>query len=422
MRASAGASPLPALVLAVAAGSVQAQTGLDTSVSLRTDAWSGDRLLNDRGALAAASAWGRAKLDLGTAGQVLGQGWVRDSTRFDGAPHGRVRELYWRGELGPVGLRVGRQMLVWGKADGLNPTDNLSPRDFTLLVPEDADQRRGADAVSASIRSGHGDVTLVWMPKAASHRVPLRDIPGVRYVVDAPPGKPQWALKWEGQGAGIDWSVSYFNGYDPWPDLNVEALSSAGVKVALRNQRARILGADLSWAREGVVWRAEAAWMHTDSEGGQDFRHKKPQFWGVGGGEWSLPDDTTLGVQLTAKHVFDFALPDASGIPVEREVARIQAATAGQTARNQAGVVWRLARRWNHDKLRAEASGILLGPGRNGVGRAKVEYSMTDQLTLQAGVVAPFGPAESSFGQLRTNRLAFVQLRYGFAAEKKFSR
>jgi len=352
----------------------------------------------------------------------VGQGWVRDSTRPDGAPHGRVREWYWRHEVGPVGLRVGRQMIVWGRADGLNPTDNLSPRDFTLLVPDDADQRHGANAVNATMRAGPGELALVWMPKAASHRIPLREIPGVRYVVHTPPHKPQWALKWDAQRAGLDWSVSYFDGYDPFPDLNVAALSAAGVDVALRNQRARVLGADISWAHEGVVWRAEAAWLQTDSEGAQDFRHKKPQLWFVGGGEWNLKDDTTLILQLTAKHVFDFASPDTLSVPIEREIARTQAATAAQTARDQLGIVARLAGRWNHDKLRAEASGIVLGPQTNGIGRAHVEYAVTDQWIVRVGVSLPFGPSDTTFGQLSQNRLAYVQLRYGIGFDTAFKR
>ena len=36
-----------------------------------------------------------------------------------------------------------------GRADRINPTDNLTPRDFTLLVPDDEDQRFGTAAIRA---------------------------------------------------------------------------------------------------------------------------------------------------------------------------------------------------------------------------------------------------------------------------------
>lgn len=395
-----------------------AQPSLDTTVSLRADAWSGDRQLNEKGALAAASAWGRANLDLGDAGQMIGQAWLRAATREDGAPRGRVRELYLRREVGPVSLRVGRQLMAWGRADGLNPTDNLSPRDYTLLVPEDGDQRRGSEAVSTVVHSDPNDFTVVWFPRAASHTLPLPETPGVQFVVTRPPRQPQWALKWEGRADGIDGSVSYFHGFDLMPDFTVGAPSAAGLNVVLRNQRTRVLGADLSVVRNDVVWRAEAAWSRTESAGPQDFQHKKPQLWLVAGGEWPFGEHTTAGLQLTAKRVIDFAAPETAPSEIERAVAARQAATAGQTARQQLGLVWRLAHRWQDDRLRAETSGVLIGPQRSGIARAQLDYALTDRLNLQVGVHLPFGAADTVFGQFARNRLAFVQLRYGLEAEK----
>lgn len=407
--------PWFALALVVASLGAKAQSGLDGTLSLRADGWTGDRLLNGRGALAAASGWGRAKWDLGDAGQLAGQGWLRDATRADGAPRGRVRELYWRRDVGPVSLRLGRQMMAWGRADGLNPTDNLSPRDFTLLVPDDADQRHGNEAASATWHGGPGDLTLLWMPHAASHTLPLPETPGVRFIVAQPPRKPQWALKWEGQGEGVDWSVSYFRGADPMPDLAIEAASPTGVDVVLRNQPARVLGADLSVPQGDIVWRAEGAWLDTDSAGPQDFRHKKPQLWLVAGGDWTLHERTTLGLQVTVKRVFDFASPDTLPTAAERAVAERQAAVSGQTSANQAGLVWRLAQRWHDDRLKVETSGVVVVPNRSGIARAQLEYAVSDQLTVQVGVHWPFGAAETSFGQFSRNRLGFVQLRYGLS-------
>lgn len=400
-------------ILGLVCTSLLAAPGLDGSLSLRLDSWSGDRQLNTRGALMAASAWGRATADLGAAGQMTGQAWLRDTTRVDGAPHARVRELYWRKDSGPLSLRLGRQMFAWGRADGLNPTDNLAPRDFTLLVPDDADQRQGVEAASASLRGGLGEFTLLAMPRAASHTLPLPQTPGLRYHVAPPPSRPQWAIKWEGQGAGIDGSVSYFRGLDPVPDLLIEAPSATGVDVHLRNQAARVLGADLSVVQGDLVWRAEGAWLRTDSAGPQDFRHKKSQLWVVAGADWPLREHTTLGLQLTAKRVIDYASPDTLDSPIERAVAQRQAAVSGQTAAHQAGLVWRLAQRWREDRLRAETSGLILGPQRNGVVRVQLDWAWSDQLNLQLGVHWPYGATHTSFGQLSGNRVGYVQLRYG---------
>jgi hypothetical protein len=314
-------------------------------------------------------------------------------------------------------------MLIWGRADGLNPTDNLAPRDFTLLTADDGEQRQGNLALSTGLPAGPGVLTLAWFPHAASHTIALPALPpGVQAVVNGAPHDAQKAVKWDASFGAVDASVSYFDGIDLWPDLNIVAASGAGVEVALRNQRARVLGADFSMARDGVVWRAEAAGLRTDSQGRDDFDHKKPQLWVVAGGEWSPARDTTLGLQMTARRVFDFAAADSVADPVAREVASRQLALAGQTARQQLGVLWRIAQRQLDDRLDLEASGLVLGPRRNGLVRAHVDYAWSDELHLRIGGVASFGAEDTPFGQLRRNNVVYLQLRLGLSAAHALGR
>ena len=51
-------------------------------------------------------------------------------------------------------VRAGRQIIAWGRADGLNPTDNLTGEDLTLLAPDDDDRRLGTTALRASYYLG----------------------------------------------------------------------------------------------------------------------------------------------------------------------------------------------------------------------------------------------------------------------------
>ena len=184
----------------------------------------------------------------------------------------------------------------------------------------------------------------------------------------------------------------------------------------LRNHRVRVLGADMSTVRDGVVWRAEAALTRTDSLGPADFTRKKPQLWVVGGAEWSLPQSTTLGLQATVLHVDRFGDPDRLAAGPLRELAWRQLATSGQAGRNQAGVLWRLARRLNNDTLTLETNGVALwgAPGgASGLLRARAEWALDDHWQLLVGGERYFGHRYSSFGQLRDNSAVYVQLRYG---------
>lgn len=388
---------------------------IDSTLSLRSDVWSGSRQLDDEKGIAQIGIWGRAKLDLETVGTVVGSGWLRDQTAADpDTPRGRLRELYWRYSQGPVELKLGRQMVAWGRADGINPTDNLSPRDFTLLAPEDGDQRYGNEAVQLNIGTGIGNVIGLWFPHAASHTIPLEAQPGVHYSTSDQPRKPQWALKWDAGGDGLDGSLSYFHGFDPMPDLILGGLGASEVDVLLRNQPVRIVGGDFSLTRGNMVWRAEAAWMQTGSTGPEDFTHKKPQLWLVAGGEWNFEHSTTLGIQAVLQHVQDFRSPDTVAEPVAREIAWRQAATSNQTSAAQHGLTWRLASRWWNDTLTAEISGVVMWPSHSGIWRTKFDYAIDDHWHVQAGTEDYFGPKHSFFGQLDRNRLVYVQLRYGW--------
>lgn len=392
---------------------------LEGAGSLRADLWSGDRDLGEEQAVATASLWLRGSLELGAGGDLVANAWARASTDHEGVgdrdpSNAQVRELYWRRAFGPVSLKVGRMMPAWGRADGLNPTDNLSPRDFTLLVPEDADQRFGNDGVEAEVAVGQGTISLHWFDDAASHRPPLEAVPGVRYVHHRPSRRSQWAVKWETSGDGYDGSLSYFDGHSLMPDLSPVGFGPQGFEVALDNHRARIFGADLSMTRNEIVWRAELAWARFENDGPDDLFRKKNQVWLIAGGERQLLNGATVGLQLTARHVFDHRdLSDLGDDPVS-QLARRQASFVNQTDRNQYGLTWRIAKSLRNDTVRLETSGATLFPHDGTLLRAKVEIVIDDRLTFQAGFDDYLGRRLGFFGQLRDNRLIYTQLRLGF--------
>lgn len=394
-------------------------SGFDSQHSLRTSLWSGDRQLSNEQTLAAISLWSKVQLEGDSSGRLVGQFWLRQEGSNDPTQpemdSARLRELYyqWSGEQ--LDVKLGRQLLPWGRADGLNPTDNLSPRDFTLLAPEDADLRTGTDAVNISYSLGDHCWRTVWMPAAESHLIPLERSPGLSYQQQHAPERSQYALQWEYLGLAADASLSWFDGYDLLPDLALAGLGPNTVLLQLHNQPVQLLGADLSWAEGNRVWRAEAAYSRTESEGRADFDHKKDQFWLVAGPEWSLDNGLTLGLQASLKWVRDFAAPDQylpSGLA--QQLAWRQVELANQTRQQQSGISWRLAKTALNDSLLMETSGLALGAGEGGLSRVKLDYAPLDALHIQLGYEHYRGTRPSFFGQLARNRLGYVELRYDF--------
>src|SRR6188768_2752056 len=63
-----------------------------------------------------------------------------------GSTSGTMLEAFATIHFAKADLRLGRQIVAWGRADGINPTDNLSPRDFVVLLPFEDDQRVGTNS------------------------------------------------------------------------------------------------------------------------------------------------------------------------------------------------------------------------------------------------------------------------------------
>ncbi|KKK95766.1 hypothetical protein LCGC14_2669520, partial [marine sediment metagenome] len=66
--------------------------------------------------------------------------WISDFT---------LREAYADLYLGPFELRAGQSIVSWGRADGFNPTNNLTPQDYFVRSPEPDDMRLGNFLVRA---------------------------------------------------------------------------------------------------------------------------------------------------------------------------------------------------------------------------------------------------------------------------------
>lgn len=389
------------------------------TLSIRGDAWSGSRQRDDVTGITQASAWANGKLRIEDYGLLTFDGWARGQTKQQDGPHdaispaARVRELYWRQSLGSFDVKLGRLMIAWGRADGINPTDKLSAKDFTLLVPDDADQRSGNDGMEISKDTDVGRFSWLWFAHAVSDIIPLTlDRPGVSYHVEAPPKQAQWGFKWDINGEGLDGSISYFEGFDPNPSIRLDQVSISGATIGLFHQPIRMLGGDISINRLGAIWRGEIAATRPMDDADTPYFRSNPQVFAVFGGEFTPVARTTLSLQAVAKRVHGFVSPDALTDPIKREVAWSQAANSGQTAGFQKGLTLRYASRWLNDTLALEASGLVLWPSRNGTWRTRLNYSLTDQCSLLLGTDAYFGKQDTSFGQLKPNRLWYLQIRY----------
>ncbi len=405
---------------AAAAGS-DPDSGASVSVngSARAGWWSRSRSLDQESDIGTGALWAKAQLDLRAVGEANIDGWVGEQSRGNSVSnqrnrHERLRELYWQKSAGDVDLRLGPQIIVWGRADAINPTDNLTPRDFTLLTPEDSDQRFGNLAANTTYHFGEYAIQAVWLPTFQTSVIPLRPISMVSYRYDSPPRRNQLAFKFDYAGHELDWSLSYFDGYDTIPDLALTGVSPSGLTVGLTNHRLQVWGADGSWSVGRYVLRGEVASMRPDAEEAGAFAHKHPQTWLVIGGERRFGEHLNVNLQYFAQKVRDFTSPDDLADPIARQVAWQQAATADQVAGFQQGFTFRLAWNWAADSWHAEISTIFSATNSARLWRGRLVHAPDDHWRINFGFDRYSGPDHSLFGALKDNSTLFGELRYVF--------
>jgi hypothetical protein len=256
-------------------------------------------------------------------------------------------------------------------------------------------------------------LTAVWLPRFRSNRFPVAPTPGIA-VVRQVPDEQGAALKFERSGKGVEWSVSYFDGLDPNPDLVPAGAGSGGLRLALRNHRIRVLGADIAGVAGRFGLRAEAAYTWTRHDATQDPFVKKPFFYGVAGADRTFDDGTYLNLQVYLRHITGFTDPRTIADPPQRALALESALVSNQRDRSEHGVTLRVSHRWLNDTLEAELVGVVSLTRGDHAWRPKVTYAISDALKLTVGADLFRGGRDTYYGRLRDNSLAYAELKYSF--------
>lgn len=308
----------------------------------------------------------------------------------------RASVLYHRG---PMNIEAGKQLIRWGKADILNPTDRFAPRDFLAVVDSEL---MGVLAGRVTLEGQSDTLDLVIQPRFTPSRTPLthqrwtvlpaelRDL-RVQDLGARHPGGAQYGIRWNHLGSGYETSVSFFEGHHYLPLFDgVFDPRESTVYVERFFPKLRLLGADAAVPLRWFTVKAEAAWFTSKTPQADEYLlhvwQLERQF-----GELSLVGGYA-GEWVTARrNPFDFA-PD-------RGLARAFLGRAAYTLDTRRSVASEWAIRQNGDGVwtRLEYSQAF----------GKGWRAMTG-FTLIRGNPADF------LGQYRRNSHFFLTLRYSF--------
>jgi len=325
-------------------------------------------------------------------------GWMPDvGNRGALRPRVAVRRLSATMTRGGFVLDVGTQFIRWGKTDILAPTDRFAPRDFLNVIDTEFLPVTG---VRASLQMGNDTVEAVWLPRMTPSRVPLLDqrwvvapeaaggVPLVDAGANVPRG-PETGLRWSHVGAGLEYSMSVFDGFNDLP--NDEArLGPVGIELTRLYPSIRTYGADTAVPTRWFVVKGEAAYFTSSSRATDEYVLYVLQFERQTG-EWVFVGGYA-GEVVTARHAqFSFA-PD-------RGMARSFVGRAAYTIDPRRSAAVEGAARQNGDGF-----------------YAKGEYSEARGQHWRFTVtgVAIAGHSDDFLGQYRRNSHVAAAVRYSF--------
>jgi len=390
---------------------------LGLSGSVRGGYWSRDRsFTDDHRHLGVGSLWLAAEPVEVEGFKLKAEGFIQ-SENATRAPQTRsdLREAFVTTSIGAVDLKVGRSIIVWGRADKFNPTDVFSTRDYTLLTTDDEDQRLGAVNTWLAANFGNYRFIGIWQPEWRGPKYPLLESPSI-IMNQKRPAHPerQFGLKLDHSGGVVDWSVSYAHVMNRTPDLELAEFSANGLAIDMVHRPVRMYGADFASTLGSFGLRGEAALIQTDDNAGQDPLKQNSSVTAVLGADNSPIENLNVNVQWLYRNVIRFN--DHEDLdPLTSALSESLNLNAQQQGAAQHGVSARPSYKLLNDALEIEVSHIRwIGKTGSYLWRPKVSYAVSDHVRWAAGGEWYEADRDTYFGRLKDLSHGFTEVRWLF--------
>lgn len=327
-------------------------------------------------------------------------------------------------------VRAGKQIISWGKSDGINPTDFFSAKESSYLN-HDAEVTRVAGLgilTSFTLDKGSSpwNITAVVQPvfPKSDNLIPPKAIPaGVSLL---PTQKPdgvnikdtEYALKLAYAGSSWDGSLSYFNGWDHSPQFAIDSYAPITLTRAFRPVHA--IGCDASVSTENYVYRFETAYVWTDNNDGKNPLITPTHWDAVLGAEHPMGETLRWNLQFVSRY-FPRYTPADRAEGTTPLIAQINQQVAAANA-----LVQQYQDRW----ITATALRGAYTNDESGVGaelliyktliddtfllKPLLSYKLAESTRAYLGADIYGGSSSKSLGAMQTYNSIFTEIKYVF--------
>ena len=334
----------------------------------------------------------------------------------------RLREVYVDLYFNNFDLRVGKQQVVWGKADGAFITDIVSPLNLTeFLLPDFDEIRIGVNAVKFDYYLGNNTFEVIWLPNFTPVEKPAQGSIWYKQPEFLITPTFDWSkseitpsfenselfVKYSALTSKIDFEVMGGYTFDDNPAMHIYKqidMSSGspvltGLDIIPEHHRLYIGGGSFSTEIKGVVFRGEAAYYN-----GKYFQTEDP-----------LSIDAL--VQKDYLHYligFDFNIKN-----VKFSTQFIQEVILDydeNMQNNEMENTMTFLARYDmfRETLHFELFSYIGLTNEDALIRPKITYDFDDSFSILLGSNIFVGDEKGRFGQYKDNSMGYLKLKYSF--------
>lgn len=318
-----------------------------------------------------------------------------------------LKEWYVRFKQEHFMASLGKHIFSWGTADGINPTDNLNPRDFTDFIEN---EKIGVPSLDLNYSNGNYRIESVAIPVFTPARLPLFDKRWSPIPQNFPlmindrnlPGQTidnvQFGSRLSATLGGWDLSASYFDGFEYVPT----GLISTPIPMSITPvyDKVRIYGADFSTTVGDFEIHGEVAYFNRDDKDRNCYL------------QYILGFDHTVD-DIIWDHDLTITLEYAREETVRRanNPNRYIDFELSHVFKNS--IMTKLVYEFDYFK-KIEVAGIYNIDDEDYIIQPKFCYKPTDNWLIEVGLDILGGGSNTFFGRYSKNDRAFIKTKYSF--------
>ncbi len=333
----------------------------------------------------------------------------------------KLREAYLDLYFDSFDIRVGKQQIVWGKADGVFITDIVSPKDlYEFLLPEFDEIRIGVVGAKLNYYIGGNTLEFVWLPVFSSTNLPNANSiwsPATDFMT--PPTidysneevKPslensELFLKYSALTEAIDFELMAGYMWDDDPTIFstfIPNSSGGNLTITPEHKRLSLAGGSFSSALGPIVFRGEGAYyfskyFNTNNLAVNNGTIEKDYIHYMLGADFNL-FDINFSAQFIQKAILDY-----------EEIIQPNAMFADQYN----NMMTFLAKYSTlNETLEFEFFSYYDFEYEDALFRPRILYDYSDTINLQFGANI-FTGSDGQFGQYRLNDMIYGKIKYSF--------